>query len=365
MRPVVKYALLTLLWAGAGAYVIWMAAAAGADRAVRTVEALKIDLVDSTSQGQLLTSGEVRTWLKNERIPTIGTPIDTIDLTAIERLIARNGFVEKAAAYIDRRGVLHIDIRQRKPLLRLLTDGENAYVTPTGFVFAAPQASSLYVPVVTGPYRPPFPVGYTGDIRAHTDAEQLRIEQEIEALEAEKLPIYRAEQADYRAYNESRKRRVKAWWKYLENDRDYETRVERLRVDKQQERRAYRYRARMRRQQLARIAEQQDQKRHRQKKLEKNYEDFMKLLTFVKLVERDDFWSAEVVQIIARTTPSGALEVDLIPRSGRHIIRFGRLERTEEKLDKLLRFYRKGLSKIGWNVYRDIDIRYTDQVVCR
>lgn len=91
----------------------------------------------------------------------------------------------------------------------------------------------------------------------------------------------------------------------------------------------------------------------------------MKLLTFVKLVEKDDFWSAEVVQIIARTAASGALEIELIPRSGRHIIRFGRLERMEEKLNKLLRFYRKGLSHIGWERCRVIDIRYTDQVVCR
>lgn len=99
--------------------------------------------------------------------------------------------------------------------------------------------------------------------------------------------------------------------------------------------------------------------------MEKNYEDFTKLLTFVKSVEKDDFWSAEVVQIIVRTTASGALEIDLIPRSGRHVIRFGRLERTEEKLDKLSRFYRKGLSSIGWNTYRTLDVRYTDQVVCR
>ena len=365
MPKYLRYTLLASIWCAVITYIVWMAGAAGADRAARKVESLKIDLVDSTSQGQLLTSGEVRTRLKKERIPTIGAPVDTIDLTAIERLIARNGFVEKAAAYIDRRGVLHIDIRQRKPMLRLLTDGENAYATSAGFVFAAPQASSLYVPVVTGPYRPPFPTGYTGDIRAYTDAERLRIEQEIDQLEAEKLPIHRAEREDYRAYNESRKRRVEGWWKYLENDRDYEARVERLRADKLQQQRAYRYRARTRRQQLAQIAQQQEQKRHQQKKLEKSYEDFMKLLTFVKLVERDAFWSAEVVQIIARTTPSGALEVDLIPRSGRHVIRFGRLERTEEKLDKLLRFYRKGLSEIGWNVYRIIDIRYTDQVVCR
>lgn len=91
----------------------------------------------------------------------------------------------------------------------------------------------------------------------------------------------------------------------------------------------------------------------------------MKLLTFVEYVEKDDFWRSEVVQIIARTTPSGALEVDLAPRSSRCIIRFGRLERIDEKFDKLLRFYRSGLSMIGWDAYRTIDVRFKDQVVCR
>ncbi|MDE5962521.1 MAG: hypothetical protein K2G58_00545, partial [Alistipes sp.] len=285
--------------------------------------------------------------------------------TTIEQLIARNGFVEKVAAYTTHQGVLHIDISQRKPLLRLLTDGENAYVTTTGFIFNAPRASSLYVPVVTGPYRPPFPTGYTGAIRLHTDAELQRIEQEIERLEEEKLPIHHAERADYRAYSDFRRRRVKGWWKYLETEQEYDARIERLRAEKQKQRRAYRYRARKRRQQLDRIGAAQEQLRSRQKKLEKSYEDFMKLLTFVKLVEKNDFWSAEVVQIIARTTASGALEVDLIPRSGRHVIYFGRLERMEEKFDKLFRFYRKGLSRIGWETYRIIDIRYADQVVCR
>ena len=62
-----------------------------------------------------------------------------------------------------------------------MTDGENAYVTPTGFIFAAPRASSLYVPVVTGPYRPPFPVGHMGEIRRHTDNELQRIERKSNA----------------------------------------------------------------------------------------------------------------------------------------------------------------------------------------
>ena len=44
---------------------------------------------------------------------------------------------------------------------------------------------------------------------------------------------------------------------------------------------------------------------------------------------------------------------------------FARLDDVERKFDKLLRFYRSGLSSIGWSEYRTIDIRYNDQVVCK
>jgi len=130
-------------------------------------------------------------------------------------------------------------------------------------------------------------------------------------------------------------------------------------------RRKYRYEARLVQEGIDRIAQRQEAERLKQKKLEKSYEDFMKLLTFVETVEDDDFWRSEVVQITAKTTPSGALEVELTPRSGRFAVLFGRLEDVERKFDKLLRFYRSGLSSIGWSEYRTIDIRYNDQVVCK
>ena len=130
-------------------------------------------------------------------------------------------------------------------------------------------------------------------------------------------------------------------------------------------RRKYRYEARMIQEGIDRIARQQEAERLKQKKLEKSYEDFMKLLTFVKIVEDDGFWRSEVVQITAKTTPSGALEVELTPRSGRFTILFGRLDDIGGKFDKLLRFYRSGLSSIGWDEYRTIDVRYRNQVVCK
>ena len=253
----------------------------------------------------------------------------------------------------------------REPLLRLLTDGRNAYVTSGGYVFAAPRASSLYVPVVTGSYRPPFPADYVGDVRACIDLRKQEIEARIEELERSKYPVYRREQANDRSYREFRRKRIKRRWWRGESAEAFDRRVEELLAQKAEQRRVYRYRSRLLAAELARIEEQQEAERRKQKKLEKSYEDFMKLLTFVETVEDDDFWRSEVVQIAAHTTSSGALEVELVPRSGRHTILFGRLEDVDRKFDKLMRFYRNALSTIGWDEYRTIDIRYKDRVICK
>ena len=365
MSRYLRYTLLALLWAVVAAYIVYAAASVGRARAGKKVGALVIDVVDSTSQGHLVSAAMVREWISHNGIKTIGTAVDAVDLSGIEQLIARNGFVDKAVAYVSHAGELHVRISQRKPLVRLLTDGMNAYATADGYVFAAPRASSLYVPVVTGTYRPPFPASYAGSVRAHIDGRLREIDGRIAELEREKYPFYRRELENDRNISALRRMRIKRQWWRLESSREFDKRVDALREKKVRLRRSYRYEARLIGEGIERIAGQQEAERRKQKKLEKSYEDFMKLLTFVKSVENDDFWRSEVVQIAARTTSSGALEVELTPRSGRFTILFGRLEEVERKFDKLLRFYRSGLSSVGWGAYRTIDIRYNDQVVCK
>ena len=361
LRP----AILGLLWAAVAVYILWAGLSARRDRSAQQVRSLEIEVVDSTAQGYLVTGAQVRSWISQSGIGTLGTAVEEVDLTALERLIARNGFVERVAAYVSGRGELHLTITPREPLLRLLTDGRNAYVTREGYVFAAPRASSLYVPVVTGSYRPPFPADYTGNVREYIDRRQREIDERIAELERSKYPVYRREQANDRDYREFRRKRIKRrWWKG-ESAEAFDKRVEELLAQKAAYRRGYRYRARQLTAELARIDSQQESERRKQKKLEKSYEDFLKLLTFVESVEEDDFWRSEVVQIAAYTTSSGALEVSLTPRSGRYTILFGRLEEVDRKFDKLLRFYRNGLSTLGWETYRTIDIRYGNQVVCK
>ena len=310
MRKYLRYALLTLLWGAVAAYVVYAGTAAGRLRAGKKVGRVEIEVVDSSSMGYLVSGRMVREWIAHSGIKTNGTAVDAVELAAIEALIAKNGFVERVDAYVTYGGVLHIDISQRRPLLRLLTDGVDSYVTPEGYVFAAPRASSLYVPVVTGAYRPPFPASFVGSVRGHIDLERAKIDKRIAELEREKYPFFRRELQNDRNISALRRMRIKKQWWRMESSAAFDARVEELRARKAELRRKYRYEARLVQEGIDRIAQRQEAERLKQKKLEKSYEDFMKLLTFVEFIEDDDFWRSEVVQIAAHTTPSGALEVE-------------------------------------------------------
>ena len=352
-----------LLWTAVVLYVLYAASVTRARRSTAVVREVRVEVRDSTAQGSLVTEREVRGWIARSGLKLEGVQIDSVDLTALERLILQNGFVDRAAAYLSDDDVLHVRLSQHTPVLRLLVDEMNSYATREGHIFVAPPRSARYVPVVTGSYRPPVPAGFTGSLRAHIDHEQWKIDTLIASLERSKYPLYSAEREQARLEREARRERIKKRWR--ERETDFERRVQEKRDEKTARIRKYRYEARMIRRRIDGIGEEQERLRQRQKKLEKSCEDFMKLLTFVERVEKDDFWRSEIVQLIASTAPSGDLEVAFVPRSGRFTVRFGRLERVEEKLDKLLRFYDRGLSAIGWERYSVIDVRFADQVVCR
>ena len=118
-------------------------------------------------------------------------------------------------------------------------------------------------------------------------------------------------------------------------------------------------------------------------KEKKSYQSYLfltKLANFVRFIERDDFWSAQIVQINVPGGGSGVNpegygadragrwkepELELVPRAGDHIVTLGALDGTErEKLEKLRLFYLDGLRHEGWDKFGRIDIKYKNQIVC-
>jgi len=85
-----------------------------------------------------------------------------------------------------------------------------------------------------------------------------------------------------------------------------------------------------------------------------------KLYEFAQFLQQDKFWNSQIKQIYVE--PNG--DVELTPTVGDHQIVMGKIEDYKENLDKLRIFYEKGLSKVGWNRYSVINLKYMNQVVC-
>lgn len=89
------------------------------------------------------------------------------------------------------------------------------------------------------------------------------------------------------------------------------------------------------------------------KQLEEIYE-------FCSFLSAHPFWNDQVVQIYVNA--SG--EYELIPRVGAHHIILGSMDQWEKKLRNLELLYEQGLSRYGWNTYKTISLKYTNQIIC-
>lgn len=92
----------------------------------------------------------------------------------------------------------------------------------------------------------------------------------------------------------------------------------------------------------------------------KNESCLDELYQLASYIRNNAFWKAQIQQI--HVAPNG--ELTLVPTIGDHHILFGHIDRMEQKFKKLHLFYNKGLNTTGWNQYRDINLKYKDQVIC-
>ena len=72
------------------------------------------------------------------------------------------------------------------------------------------------------------------------------------------------------------------------------------------------------------------------------------------------FWDAQVEQIYVNENS----ELELIPRVGNHRIVLGDSEHLSLKMKNLMTFYTDGLTKVGWEKYSVINLKYLNQVIC-
>ena len=84
------------------------------------------------------------------------------------------------------------------------------------------------------------------------------------------------------------------------------------------------------------------------------------LYDVAKFIVNNELWNAQIEQIHVTSKN----ELELFPRVGNHKIIFGSTKDCENKFNKLEALYQQGLSKVGWNKYKTINLKFKNKVVC-
>lgn len=85
------------------------------------------------------------------------------------------------------------------------------------------------------------------------------------------------------------------------------------------------------------------------------------VFAIAEYINASEFWDRQLEQIYINERK----EIELVPRVGDHIVKFGSPLNYESKFGVLGTFYRNTLAVAGWDRYKEIDMRYKGQLVCK
>ena len=344
-------------WGVILAYILYASHLAQEHHTEQRVAEVVVSMSDSTATQLFATSEQIHRQLQRGGFRIENKLADSVDVVKISDYIARNGFVREVDAYVTYSGKVYVDIKQHKPIMRMLCGGANSYITSEGEVFCSPQGSAYYAAVVTGIYKPMFARNYEGSIYSHYASLLAKEDEKLAKLGDEFAAVKSERSGCLGKKSELRKQSKRGVFENKESHQQRKVGIgaELAKCDDKLKQLAARKASLEKRKQGVEI---------RKKKLQKKYDDFTNLINFVSKVEADSFWSAEVVQFIADTISTGEINLRLIPRSGDFVIEFGTLAESDAKLEKLQTFYDDGLARMGWNQYKIVDVRYNKQVIC-
>ena len=153
MRRVWKNILGGLLYAflaaAAAAYFYFAHDLRQKNKSQEVVKSIKVTLLDS-SLNKFVTKQEIVDIINRFSGDVVGRRIDSIRLQQIEALLNHRSVVKESQAYVTRDGMMNIEIRQRKPVIRIQTQDGGFYMDETAFVFPLIDNYSSFVPVVRG-----------------------------------------------------------------------------------------------------------------------------------------------------------------------------------------------------------------------
>ncbi len=123
--------------------------------------AVRVDMghlrTEATEGMHFIDENAVREQVLAHANGVIGDPINHVDLVAIEQELRNTACVAKADVYHTLDGVLHVNVTQRRPIIRVINaDGSGFYIDDEGFTMPLSKDYTARVLVATGELFEPF-----------------------------------------------------------------------------------------------------------------------------------------------------------------------------------------------------------------
>lgn len=147
-KILISIAVLAVMGA-MGAYFFFAGRLYRANMPKEVCSEVKVTLLDS-AQNRFVTAEEVIGIIDGYAGQSIGKPVGEINTHIIEKLLNQRSAIKESQVSITRDGKMHINITQRKPVLRIQGENGGFYVDETQYIFPLVQTFTSYVPIVSG-----------------------------------------------------------------------------------------------------------------------------------------------------------------------------------------------------------------------
>jgi cell division protein FtsQ len=106
--------------------------------------------IKNSKIARLITSGDFKKMIEQSKIAGKGKPLNDDILKKTFKLIKSKGSVKSVLVYQTGDSILHVEVEQRIPVMRILTASGSCYLDNEGIVFPISTRYAYDVPLITG-----------------------------------------------------------------------------------------------------------------------------------------------------------------------------------------------------------------------
>jgi cell division protein FtsQ len=159
-----KLTRYSIIWALILVYLIVVSGFISEKQSEQLINSIDIKILDS-DRSHFIDENDIREVLYGSKLPLLGEKSYRISLKHVEEALHQQQIIRTAEAYITERGVLHVDVQQREPFVRIFNRrGQSYYLDREGNIVPVSRSFSPYVLIVNGYIYEPFRPGQVKNI---------------------------------------------------------------------------------------------------------------------------------------------------------------------------------------------------------